>query len=124
MSSPETTQSIELETPPISLENPSRSSSAENDTSTRPPSPGSFKRPVRSHIAPPTLVGISEEVVMLKFVKVTPTMKVIGKGKGPEITTLTQYEALPQLVDTSIPSKELETGIFDSKQVLFFELTS
>ncbi|KAF7877539.1 hypothetical protein EAF04_001215 [Stromatinia cepivora] len=113
MSSLETTQSIGSETPSIPFATSSGSSSPESDTSIPPLPSASFIRSLKGHVVPPTLVGISEEVVLQKFVKMTPTMKVMGKGKGLEVTTFTRYEAFPRLVDTSIPSKEFE---FDTTQ--------
>ncbi|TGO42701.1 hypothetical protein BHYA_0006g01040 [Botrytis hyacinthi] len=38
----------------------------------------------------------------------TPTMEVMGKGNSLELTTFTQCEAVPQLIDISIPSKDIE----------------
>ena len=112
MRSLETSQSSGSETLRISLGTPPRSSSPESDTLSPPLSFGSLKRSLQNRIVPPNLVGISEEVAMQKFVKMSPTMKVLGKGKGKglELTTFTQYEAVPQLVDTSIPLKEFEIG--------------
>ncbi|TGO62938.1 hypothetical protein BCON_0016g00310 [Botryotinia convoluta] len=111
----ETSQSIGLETPAISFGAPSRSSSPESDTSSPPLSSGSFKRSLKSRIVPPTLVGISE-VAMQKSVKMAPTMKVMGKGNGLELTTFTQYEAVPQLVDTSVPAKEFEIDTTETNE--------
>lgn len=112
MTSLEKNQSIGSETPPISLDNPSHDSSPESDTLSSSLSPGSFKRSLKSRIVPPTLVDISEEGMMQKLVKMTPTMKVMGKGNGLELTTFTQYEAVPQLIDISIPSKDIDFGNF------------
>ncbi|KAF7906265.1 hypothetical protein EAF00_000544 [Botryotinia globosa] len=92
----------------IALGNPSHSSSPGSDTLSSPLSSGSFKRSLKIGIVPPKLVGIQEEEVIQKFVKMTPTMKVMGKGNGLELTTFTQCEAVPQLIDISIPSKDIE----------------
>ncbi|KAF7923523.1 hypothetical protein EAE99_006782 [Botrytis elliptica] len=112
----ETSQSFGLETPAISLGAPSRSSSPESDTLSPPLSSGSFKRSLKSRMVPPTLVGISEEGVVQKFVKMTPTMNVLGKGNGLELTTFTQYEAVPQLIDISIPSKDNEIDTTEANE--------
>lgn len=49
--------------------------------------------------------------MLQKFVKMTPTKKVLGRGKSFELTTFAHYEAFPELIDTSsTPAKELEIG--------------
>ncbi|TGO65335.1 hypothetical protein BOTNAR_0079g00020 [Botryotinia narcissicola] len=50
----------------------------------------------------------------------TPTMKVIGEDNGLELTTFTQCEAVPQLIDISIPSQDIEfdTAEANGKPVL------
>lgn len=105
------TQSIELETPSLSFGTPSRTSNPKSDSSVPSLSSASFVRSPKSRVVPSTLIGISEEVVLPKFDKMTPTMKVMGKGKGMEVNTFTQYEAFSQLIDTSIPTKEFKIGI-------------
>ncbi|KAJ8070245.1 hypothetical protein OCU04_000630 [Sclerotinia nivalis] len=123
MSSLETSQPIRSETSSIPFASSSGSSSPESDTSISPLSSASFIRSLKGRVVPPTLVDFSEEVILQKFVKMTPTMKVMGKGKGLEVTTFTRYEAFPRLVDTSIPSKEFEFGTFVSFEVFLFVLT-
>ncbi|KAF7958658.1 hypothetical protein EAE96_002196 [Botrytis aclada] len=108
MSSTEISQSIGSETPPISLGTPSHTSSPESDPLSPPLSSGPSKRLLKSPIVPPTLVDISEELIMQKSVEMTPAMKVMGKGSGLEFTNFTRYEAVPQLIDTSVPAKEFE----------------
>ncbi|TGO91661.1 hypothetical protein BPOR_0021g00060 [Botrytis porri] len=48
----------------------------------------------------------------------TPTKKVIDRANGLELTTFTQYEAVPQLVDTSIPSKGIDIDITETNEQL------
>ncbi|TGO30291.1 hypothetical protein BPAE_0006g00310 [Botrytis paeoniae] len=43
-------------------------------------------------------------------------MKVMGRGNGLELTTFTQYEAVPQLVNTSIPSKDIEIDTTETNE--------
>ncbi|ESZ99257.1 hypothetical protein SBOR_0368 [Sclerotinia borealis F-4128] len=105
------------------LENPTRSSDPEIDASTTPLSSDSFMRSTKSRPVRPTLVGISEEIVLQRFVKITPTMKVMGRGKGLEVTTFTQCEAFPQMANTTHPSLEFEIGSSVSSMVFLFELT-
>ncbi|KAI9640816.1 hypothetical protein NHQ30_010656 [Ciborinia camelliae] len=94
--------------PFLSYGSPSGTSSPDIDTSIPSLSSVSFMRSFKSCPASPTLIGISEEVEVRRFVKVTPTMKVMGKGNGLEVTSLTPCEAGPELVDTSTPAKEFE----------------
>lgn len=68
-------------------------------------------------------MGISEEAVLQKFAKMTPIMKVIGKGKSSEVTTFTRHEAVPGLVDISDPTEAFEIGNFVSFNIPVFALT-
>ncbi|QSZ35099.1 hypothetical protein DSL72_007963 [Monilinia vaccinii-corymbosi] len=96
------------ESPPPCCGTSSGSSSPEINTSNSPLLSAPFVRSFKGRAVPPTLVGISEEAMIQRFVKMTPTMKVMSKGKDVEVTTFTHYEACPELVDTSIPTKEVE----------------
>ncbi|CAD6448192.1 7be38bf1-81df-4e12-8870-4d17138c426b [Sclerotinia trifoliorum] len=116
MSNLETSQPDESKTSSIPFASPSGSSSPESNTSISPLSSASFVRSLKDRVVPPTLVDLSDEVVLQKFVKMTPTMKIMGKGKGLEVTTFTRYEAFPILVDTSIPSKEFEFDITQTNE--------
>lgn len=122
MSTLETSQPVGSKTSSAPFASSSSSSSPESDTSIFPLS-SAFVKSLKDRVAPPTLVDFSEEVVLQKFVKMTPTMKIMGKGKGLEVTTFTRYEAFPRLVDTSIPSKDFELGTFISFEDPLFALT-
>ncbi|RAL63421.1 hypothetical protein DID88_003842 [Monilinia fructigena] len=101
-------QSTRRENPPLYLGTSSGNSTSEISTSISPlPSP-SFISTFKSCAVPPNLVGISEEAVVQKFVRMTPIMKLMGKGKSSEVTTFTQYDADPELVDVSDPTEAFD----------------